>query len=131
MLTVKKTSVMREETVVVAQPYGEHRESTGFCQGGAGSQEKILRGKAEQQRRMTVLAGGNPQGPNPVSLRSRWLSWPAAPSGSRGPQGDYQPGQTLISVKLMDTKAGSASEEHPSFQKRTGWAALRSLVISV
>lgn len=45
MLTVKKTSVMREEMVLVAQPYGEHRESMGSCQGGAGLQEEIFRGE--------------------------------------------------------------------------------------
>lgn len=36
---------MREEMVLVAQPYGEHRESMGSCQGGAGLQEEIFRGE--------------------------------------------------------------------------------------
>lgn len=33
MLTVTKTSVRREERVLVAQPYGEHRESVGSWPG--------------------------------------------------------------------------------------------------
>lgn len=33
MLTVTKTFVRREERVLVAQPYGEHRESTGSWPG--------------------------------------------------------------------------------------------------
>lgn len=108
------------------------REHGFLAREGAGLQEEIFVGKAEQHR-MTALAGGNPQGPNPPRLCSHWLSWPAAPSGSQGLWRDYPPGQIVISVKLMDTKADSASERHPSSHQYTHawlggcWAFQQSL----